>query len=176
MRRKITFLLTFLVAVLSIIMAGGRVYADTGYEVEDYANQDFCYVNPDTGYEAVIVDDAAVKSIHIKRALQFCGVENIVMFDHQEALWEYLETNEADLIVTDMHYPLAKGEKENEEAGFILLEKMKQREHPIPVIICSSQNYRSPDALGTVWYNKLRDIEFDFKEILENTNWDQFQR
>ena len=113
--------------------------------------------------KAVIVDDAAVKSIHIKRALQFCGVENIVMFDHQEALWEYLETSEADLIVTDMHYPLAKGEKENEEAGFILLEKMKQREHPIPVIICSSQNYRSPDALGTVWYNKLRDIEFDFK-------------
>ena len=115
--------------------------------------------------KAVIVDDAAVKSIHIERALQFCGVENIVMFDHQEALWEYLETSEADLIVTDMHYPLAKGEKENEEAGFILLEKMKQREHPIPVIICSSQNYRSPDALGTVWYNKLRDIEFDFKEI-----------
>lgn len=68
-----------------------------------------------------------------------------------------------------------KGEKENEEAGFILLEKMKQREHPIPVIICSSQNYRSPDALGTVWYNKLRDIEFDFKEILENTNWDHFR-
>ncbi len=30
-------------------------------------------------------------------------------------------------------------------------------------------------ALAT-WYNKLRDIEFDFKEILENTNWDQFQR
>ena len=85
--------------------------------------------------KAVIVDDAAVKSIHINRALQFCGVENIVMFDHQEALWEYLETSEADLIVTDMHYPLAKGEKENEEAGFILLEKMKQREHPIPVII-----------------------------------------
>ena len=90
--------------------------------------------------KAVIVDDAAVKSIHIKRALQFCGVENIVMFDHQEALWENLETSEADLIVTDMHYPLAKGEKENEEAGFILLEKMKQREHPIPVINCSSQN------------------------------------
>ena len=65
--------------------------------------------------KAVIVDDAAVKSIHIKRALQFCGVENIVMFDHQEALWEYLETSEADLIVTDMHYPLAKGERENEK-------------------------------------------------------------
>ena len=54
MRRKITFLLTFLVAVLIIALAGGRVYADTGYEVEDYTNQDFCYVNQDTGYEAVI--------------------------------------------------------------------------------------------------------------------------
>ena len=42
MRRKITFLLTFLVAVLSIALAGGRVYADTGYEVEDYANQEMC--------------------------------------------------------------------------------------------------------------------------------------
>ena len=41
MRRKITFLLTFLVAVLSIIMAGGRVYADTGYEVEDMTNTGF---------------------------------------------------------------------------------------------------------------------------------------
>lgn len=69
MRRKITFLLTFLVAVLSIIMAGGRVYADTGYEVEDYANQDFCYVNQDTGYEAVIVDDAFLLSVAEKSML-----------------------------------------------------------------------------------------------------------
>ncbi len=58
MRKKITFLLTFLVAVLKYRIGRRQVYADTGYEVEDYANQDFCYVNPDTGYEAVIVDDA----------------------------------------------------------------------------------------------------------------------
>ena len=69
MRRKITFLLTFLVAVLSIALAGVRVYADTGYEVEDYANQDFCYVNPDTGYEAVIVDDAFILSVAEKSML-----------------------------------------------------------------------------------------------------------
>lgn len=69
MRRKITFLLTFLVAVLSIALAGGKVYADTGYEVEDYANQDFCYVNPDTGYEAVIVDDALLLSVSEKSML-----------------------------------------------------------------------------------------------------------
>ena len=69
MRRKITFLLTFLVAVLIIALAGGRVYAETGYEVEDYANQDFCYVNQDTGYEAVIVDDAFLLSVSEKSML-----------------------------------------------------------------------------------------------------------
>ena len=69
MRRKITFLLTFLVAVLIIALAGGRVYADTGYEVEDYTNQDFCYVNQDTGYEAVIVDDALLLSVSEKSML-----------------------------------------------------------------------------------------------------------
>lgn len=36
--------------------------------------------------KAVIVDDAAVKSIHIKRALQFCGVENIVMLDRKSVV------------------------------------------------------------------------------------------
>ena len=50
-------------------MAGGRVYADTGYEVEDYTNQDFCYVNQDTGYEAVIVDDALLLSVSEKSML-----------------------------------------------------------------------------------------------------------
>ena len=69
MRREITFLLTFLVAVLIIALAGGKVYADTGYEVEDYANQDFCYVNQDTGYEAVIVDDAFLLSVSEKSML-----------------------------------------------------------------------------------------------------------
>lgn len=43
--------------------------------------------------------------------------------------------------------PLRK-EKRKEEAGFILLEKMKQREHPIPVIICSSQNYLLAECTG----------------------------
>lgn len=56
MRKKITFLLTFLVALVSIILTGQRsAYADT-----DYADKR--YVNPDTGYEAVIVDDAYLLS------------------------------------------------------------------------------------------------------------------
>lgn len=71
-----------------------------------------------------------------------------------------------DLIVTDMHYPLEPGMEADHNAGYILLEQLKERGMKIPVIICSTQNFHSPDALGTVWYSKLRDIESDFKEML----------
>lgn len=56
MRKKITFLLTFLVVLVSMIFTGQRsVYADTEYT-------DMRYVNPDTGYEAVIADGAYLLS------------------------------------------------------------------------------------------------------------------
>ena len=34
------------------------------------------------------------------------------------------------------------------------------------VIVCSSLNYKIPDILGSVWYNKLNDLELNFKEVL----------
>lgn len=61
--------------------------------------------------------------------------------------------------ITDMHYPLKPRLEANNNAGFILIEQMKEKEIEIPVIICSSRNFRLPDVLGTVWYNELRDIE-----------------
>ena len=71
-----------------------------------------------------------------------------------------------DLIVTDMHYPLAKGMEADYDAGFILIERLKKEEINIPVIICSSSNYTEPGILGTVWYNELCDLNRDFRELL----------
>lgn len=71
-----------------------------------------------------------------------------------------------DLIVTDMHYPLHPGQEAEHDAGFILLDELKRKGKEIPVIICSSINYNEPAALGCVWYNKLTDMDFAFKEIL----------
>ncbi len=59
MRKKIIFLLTFLVVLVSIVLTGERsVYADSNNYDTDYSYSDMRYVNPETGYEAVIVDDA----------------------------------------------------------------------------------------------------------------------
>lgn len=121
--------------------------------------------------QVLVVDDDVFKAMDIKKALEFNGIRNITLIRNQEAVWNEIDKakgsgNTIDLIVTDMHYPLESGMEADHNAGYILLERMKEREIKIPVIICSTQNFHSPDALGTVWYNKLRDIEFDFKEIL----------
>ena len=60
------------------------------------------------------------------------------------------------MIVTDMEYPLEAGEAVDEDAGFKLIERMKKEKIDIPVIVCSSADYRKniPDILGSVWYNE----------------------
>lgn len=120
----------------------------------------------------LVVDDNVFKAVEIKKALKFNGIRNIVHVRNQEAVWGEIDKSKengksVDLIVTDMHYPLEQGLEADHDAGFILIERMKERGIKIPVIICSTRNFHSPDALGTVWYNELRDIEFDFKELLQ---------
>lgn len=123
--------------------------------------------------QVLVVDDDVFKAVDIKKALEFNGIRNITLIRNQEAVWDEIDKvkgsgNTIGLIVTDMHYPLGPGMEADHNAGYILLERMKERGINIPVIICSTQNFHSPDALGTVWYSKLRDIESDFKEILRN--------
>ena len=122
--------------------------------------------------KVLIAEDNVLKYIAVTRALEFNGIHDILYVGNQEEVWEEIEKAEQsgekiDLIVSDVHYPLYKGEEANTEAGFILLNEMEKRGIKIPVILCSSQNYREPKALGCIWYNKSRSLEFDFKEVLQ---------
>lgn len=118
--------------------------------------------------QVIVVDDDIYKSNDIKKALEYNGITHITMLENQEDVWKEIESERRiDLIVTDMHYPLAPGLVADHKAGFILLDKMKEREINIPVIICSTINYSSSEVVGTVWYNKMKDIQFDFREILQ---------
>ena len=118
--------------------------------------------------KAVVVDDDVFKGATIRKALEFNGVRNIMTVRNQEKLWEqiYHGEDKIDLIVTDMQYPLEAGEVVDEEAGFKLIERMKEEKIEIPVIVCSSLNYSIPNILGSVWYNKLNDLDSNFKEVL----------
>lgn len=120
----------------------------------------------------VIVDDDVFKTADIRKALSFNGIRNMTTARNQERLWEILDQSreqgeKIDLIITDMHYPLTAGSVPDEEAGFKLMERMKLEQINIPVIICSSRNYHTPDALGSVWYNELNDLAQGFREVLK---------
>lgn len=119
--------------------------------------------------KAVIVDDDVFKGIDIQKALEFNGIQNIMTVREQEKLWEqiYHGEDKIDLIVTDMQYPLKAEGAIDEEAGFKLMERMEKEKIDIPVIVCSSLNYKIPDILGSVWYSKLSDLNSNFKEVLD---------
>ena len=134
--------------------------------------------------KVLLIEDDVFKAVDVNKALTFCGIRNIIEVDNQEEAWKVIYQSigqgesvegdvskcqpgqKIDLIVTDMHYPMAPRTKPDENAGFKLIERLKKEHLYIPVIICSSINYNVPEILGTVWYNKLRDLNLDFKELL----------
>lgn len=127
--------------------------------------------------KAVIADDDVFKGIDIRKALESNGIRNIMIVRNQEKLWEqiYRGEDKLDLIVTDMQYPLEAGANVDEEAGFKLIERMEKEKIDIPVIVCSSLNYSIPDILGSVWYNKLNDLNSNFKEMLDKLEKDKWR-
>lgn len=119
----------------------------------------------------LIMEDSVYKAMDITKALEYCGVRDIQRVRNQEAGFELIydrleQGSPIQLIVSDMHYPLAPGEEPDHDAGEILISRLRQERLRIPVIICSSRNLTEPEALGTVWYNELQDLNRDFKEIL----------
>ena len=101
--------------------------------------------------KAVVVDDDVFKGSDIRKALEFNGIKSIMTVRNQEKLWEQICRGEdkIGLIVTDMQYPLGEGEAVDEEAGLKLIERMEKEKIEIPVIVCSSLNYRIPNILGS---------------------------
>ena len=72
-----------------------------------------------------------------------------------------------DLVITDMYYPLEPGGSE-EEAGKILISKMKEMQLNIPIIVCSSARYRIEEILGAVLYSEKSDWERQLQEMVRS--------
>ena len=120
----------------------------------------------------LIIDDDVKKTYAIKRALDYNGIDNVVNVNNQEAAWNEIMKSingdvKFDLIVTDMHYPLTIGSVPDESAGYKLIERLEDKKIDIPVVICSSVNWKSSNCLGSIWFSKQRDLNFDFKDLLE---------
>ena len=119
------------------------------------------------------IEDDIFKHNDIRKALEFCGVHDVDWCENLQDGIEMLDSlinedkNTYDLIISDMHYPLAKGMVADYDAGKKLIAYLKDRNVNIPVIICSSLRLKIPEAKACVWYNPSRDLGWDFKEIIQ---------
>jgi len=121
-----------------------------------------------TNIKVLVIEDDILKAIDINRALKSNNIKNITKVNNQEEAWRLIneQGEKFDLIVTDMHYPLAPGALADKEAGLKLIKRLEQEGSDTPIIVCSSVNYSIPGILGSVWYNKLRDLDSDFEKLL----------
>ncbi len=69
------------------------------------------------------------------------------------------------LIITDMWYPENSGGPEA-RSGEKLIELIKQNGWEIPVIVCSSQNYKYPGILGNLYYSENEDWETELVRLV----------
>lgn len=122
----------------------------------------------------LLLEDDFNKAIDVKSTLRTCGIQDVIWEVCQDAgferIYEYAQQgNPIQLIITDMHYPLRSGEEADREAGFKLLERLKQEQLSIPVIICSTGNFQDAvsEVLGVVCYNPNRDLFWDLKTIID---------
>lgn len=112
------------------------------------------------------VEDDAYKRNDICKALKGTGTTKVDWVRNLEDALSQIKEVKYDLIISDMWYPPVSGGKD-EESGEILIEKIKEMEMDIPIIICSSVNYRIPEILGTIHYSKNGDWERDLKDLIK---------
>lgn len=121
--------------------------------------------------KVLVFEDNIFKANDIKKALNYCRIQDITQIGNQADGLVFLheslkQETPVSLIVTDMQYPINRGEADDPDAGEKLLERLKEEKLTIPAILCSSLNYKDPAFLGCIWYNKLRDLNQDFKTVL----------
>ena len=52
------------------------------------------------------------------------------------------------------------------EAGLNMINEPQKLDYKTNIIICSSVRYAVKEIAGNIFYNKARDLNFDFREVL----------
>lgn len=114
------------------------------------------------------VEDTAIKHANIRKVLNQSGITEIDWAKNlADGIALLQQPKVYDLVITDMYYPLESGGSE-EEAGKILIGKMKEMQLNIPIIVCSSARYRIEEILGAVLYSEKNDWERQLKELVRS--------
>ena len=118
------------------------------------------------------IEDTMSKHVDIVRALNRCGVPNVV---HAATAVEALDMIEKAIeggmpyhaIVSDMYFPISPGGMET-QAGMYVIEELEARGIDVPIIVCSSARMVIPEIVGCIHYSPYRnDLDADMREMIE---------
>ena len=117
------------------------------------------------------IEDSTGKHWDINRALDWNGYPEADLATNAETGIAMVEKaiadgNPYDLLITDMHFSI--NGVDDTKAGLYVIEELKRKGIEIPIIVCSSIRYDIPEIVGCVFYNRGRDLSWDFREILSN--------
>lgn len=116
-------------------------------------------------------EDDPEKLWEVSDLLDQAGIRADTAADLQSGLQKWEEAVTAGepygLVLTDMQFPLTPGGPICTDAGSQVIARLREKQDRVPVIVCSSVQYRVPDALGCVWYSPLRPWRSDLLRLLQ---------
>lgn len=102
---------------------------------------------------AIHFEDDPIKQVKLAREIRANGISDIEWARNLEEGVRMIEAeaaygNHFDLVITDMHFPVRAGEADVADAGEQLIKLLNEKEIRVPVIVCSSVNYKVAGAYG----------------------------
>ena len=117
--------------------------------------------------KVLLVEDSPIKGFEVTKVLKNSGVVEVVSAKNLKEGLDiiFAPDNGVELIVTDMYYPIEQGSGEA-HSGEMLIERLTEANINLPVIVCSSVNYRVAGVLGCVHYSPNEDWERELEMMV----------
>lgn len=113
------------------------------------------------------VEDNAIKHANIRNQIkQVCAADISWAKTYDEGI-SILFEDEYDLIITDMSYPIHRGEQPNDDAGDRFIEYIKAVEIDTPIILITAFGIKKKGILASIQYSENTDWETEIKDIIK---------
>lgn len=116
-------------------------------------------------------EDDPDKLWEVSNVLERAGIQADHAADLQNGLQKWEEATASgepyELILTDMQFPLAPADPVCVNAGERVIARLREKQDPVPVIVCSSVPYRIPEIHGCVWYSPLRPWQSELLRLIQ---------
>lgn len=111
------------------------------------------------------VEDNVYKHSDIVKQLSEMRITDITWAQTYEDGVSELEVGPFDLLITDMSFPIRRGEPENSDAGDMMIDYALQHFPEMAIILITSFRMRKDNIFGVVhydpdelWENRFRDL------------------